>query len=401
MDSRSVITLSPFYHSAVNAVTEPNRLVFCSRYLVERWSRLLGGTGLQILLYLRAHCYHDRRTGECRNHWQVSRAEIAGAVGVSEATVKRELAHNAALRRFVEPQQEYRLGGGRGGVRRDSNSYRIAMDDPVHEEDWPRVAAYVREAEARAEKGAGQPGGEDAVTAAKRRAKQVAPAAVRPEREAELAPGQIDPALAQSEAGVKLTRRRPPMGVNLTPASGQIDPTESGGYSEENPNELTLNVGKPNLFTPFEEPPNETGSTGPGQSASRKPRPRNLKAEVLDRQAAALAAELHDLGSERRHRQLLSVCEQHGLRDLPGQALHLTRQRLAKEGKKGVVERPGAYYARILVTLLEAHQVFVPTLAEKAEDDPQEVRRLIKASLDQSQPDVQPGPLSWRAPGDS
>ena len=112
MGGNEMITLSPFYHSAVNAVTEPNRLVFCSRYLIERWSPLLGGTGLQILLYLRTHCFHDRRTGECRDQWQVSRAEIARAVGVSEATVKRELAQNEALRRFVRPQQEYRLDGG-------------------------------------------------------------------------------------------------------------------------------------------------------------------------------------------------------------------------------------------------------------------------------------------------
>jgi hypothetical protein len=142
-----LIKLSPFYHSAINAVTEPNRTVFCSRYLVERWSPLLGGTGVQILLYLRSHCFHDRRTGECRNHWQVSRAEIGRSIGVSEATVKRELLKNTVLRLFVQPQQEYNSSGGRGGIRRDANSYRVAMDDPIHESDWPRIEAYVQEAE--------------------------------------------------------------------------------------------------------------------------------------------------------------------------------------------------------------------------------------------------------------
>ena len=106
--------------------------------------------------------------------------------------------------------------------------------------------------------------------------------------------------------------------------------------------------------------------------------PRDLLNESLDAQVSELVEELHDRGSERRHKQLLSVCEQHGLSYLPSQALQATRQRLAKERKQGVLEKPGAYYQSILISLLEGHQIFVPTAGE---DDAGEVRRLVRQSL--------------------
>lgn len=94
-----------------------------------------------------------------------------------------------------------------------------------------------------------------------------------------------------------------------------------------------------------------------------------------------IVEELRDWGSERRHLQLVSVCEQYNMLHLTSQALKATRQRLAQETKLGVLEKPGAYYQRILIKLLADHQVFVPTLAEKVEDDPDEVQRLVRQSM--------------------
>ena len=105
---------------------------------------------------------------------------------------------------------------------------------------------------------------------------------------------------------------------------------------------------------------------------------RNALEDGLNTQVNALVQELKDRGSERRHKQLLSICEQKGLLHLSRQALQATRHRLARETKRGVVEKPGAYYQRILISLLEAHQVFVPTAGE---DDAEDVRRLARQSL--------------------
>jgi len=107
----------------------------------------------------------------------------------------------------------------------------------------------------------------------------------------------------------------------------------------------------------------------------------NAKAKVLDKLVAGVVAELQDLGSERRHRQLLSICDQHGLNHLAQAALQATRRRVAAEGTQGPLERPGAYYQRILIALLEEHQVFVPTLADRNQDDPNDVRCLARRSL--------------------
>ncbi len=99
---------------------------------------------------------------------------------------------------------------------------------------------------------------------------------------------------------------------------------------------------------------------------------------MLDKLVEAIVTELHDFGSERRHHQLLDICQQRNLDDLPRQALAATRKRLASERAQGPLEKPGAYYQRILLALLEDHQVFVP---KAGEEDAEEVRHLARQSL--------------------
>lgn len=119
-------------------------------------------------------------------------------------------------------------------------------------------------------------------------------------------------------------------------------------------------------------------SVGEDTSETKTEKPQNALEAGLDAEVNTLVQELKDWGSERRHKQLLSICEQKGLLHLSRQALQATRHRLARETKRGVVEKPGAYYQRILISLLEAHQVFVPTAGE---DDAEDVRRLARQSL--------------------
>ena len=108
-------------------------------------------------------------------------------------------------------------------------------------------------------------------------------------------------------------------------------------------------------------------------------RPSNNRFDAgLSNTAGRIVEELRDWGSERRHLQLVSVCERHGLSHLVDEALGATRQRLAKEQKRGVLEKPGAYYQSILIQLLEKNQVFVPTAGEDAAE---EVRQLARQSL--------------------
>ena len=131
----------------------------------------------------------------------------------------------------------------------------------------------------------------------------------------------------------------------------------------------TLNVARGVNFVDLKEaPPN----TVRGQARQ------DLFDAGLAGEAGKIVEELRDWGSERRHRQLVSICEQHGLFHLCTEALQATRQRLAKEQKRGVLEKPGAYYQSVLVQLLERHQVFVPT---SGEEDAEEVRQLVRQSM--------------------
>ena len=136
----------------------------------------------------------------------------------------------------------------------------------------------------------------------------------------------------------------------------------------------TLNVREGGHFVDLEENPPPTARNQTRQNQTRQ----NLFDVGLAGEAGKIVEELRDWGSERRHRQLVSICEQHGLFHLCSEALQATRQRLANEQKHGVLEKPGAYYQRVLVQLLERHQVFVPTSGEEGAE---EVRRLARTSL--------------------
>lgn len=128
-DALQELHLSPHYHSAVNAITRPDRMVFASRYLIERWLPDLGGDGLAILLWLRHKCFFNRKTGEKRDTVSVSIAEIAAGCHLSDRTVRRQLQTNTALRAFVSIQQEFTVEEKRHGIIQTQNAYRVLMED--------------------------------------------------------------------------------------------------------------------------------------------------------------------------------------------------------------------------------------------------------------------------------
>ena len=153
-----------------------------------------------------------------------------------------------------------------------------------------------------------------------------------------------------------------------------IDKTKSLIPEKKRKTKQTLNVREGVNFVDLQETPPPTVRNQTRQHQTRQ----SLFDAGLAGEADKIVEELRDWGSERRHRQLVSICEQHGLFHLCAEALHATRQRLANEQKRGVLEKPGAYYQRVLVQLLERHQVFVPTSGEEGAE---EVRRLARTSL--------------------
>lgn len=143
------ICVSPFYYEAKNEIVRPSHFVACSRYFVEKWMPQLGGTGTLLVLFLRSLGYYNPQTGECRDGVQIGLKEIAQACGCSERTIQREMDKNEALQRFVRVESCYERDE-QGHIQRFENIYRIAMDDPLHPDDEPRLRQLIREREQKA-----------------------------------------------------------------------------------------------------------------------------------------------------------------------------------------------------------------------------------------------------------
>jgi len=145
------IHLSPFYNSAVNAVTQPNKITWCSDYFIDRWMPLLGGEGTRIVLALRRQGYNNRKTGVKREEIQMDLAELAQLAGCSVDTISRQVGgvnpktqhpFNPWMSYFVKKRNIKRRNKA-GHLRQEDNGYWVSMDDPIHPDDWHLVEAYV------------------------------------------------------------------------------------------------------------------------------------------------------------------------------------------------------------------------------------------------------------------
>jgi hypothetical protein len=399
----SALVVHPYYQTAHAQITEPTRFVAMSHYYRRQWLRQMGPVGTAILLELRGRCYNNPATGERRDVVIAAQRELAEAIGISVDTLQRQLGRpgreddpkaNIVLRLFVWTEERYERGGS-GRVRQLENVYHVSMDDPVHPDDEERLKALVEEYGRQAQ---------EAVLRKSEGRKQIIRA---PERDSLTSHPPPEPQIAVLRGGSK--KRTPPEPQfavgghrNLRQGLPQIAvlSEESLLFITKEFTKTTLNVREGSfdfvtlgeeqaLFsdpTPARTDPPQSNLPQSNLSQTELPQTELPQTGLLqsafdnglDKSAAALVQELRDWGSERRHRQLLSVCDQHRLSHLTAEALRSTRDRLSRESKLGVLEKPGAYYQSVLIKLLEAHQVFVPRADE---DDPSEVQRLVRESL--------------------
>ena len=412
--------ISPYYIDARNALTQPEKMVFVSQYFRRSWMPALGPLGTAIVIYLRGACYYNRKTGETRDTVQISQREIAIGCGCSVPTIKRELERNEALRRFVKISPEWERDGASGRVRQLENHYQIAMDDPLTEVDEARLQEMVQERLAQEAQSMGRDGlprksirlkeasaqtetsltacskagftsvqdaarneGSNAVNTARSNAVTALKDKKRfPKDEPVLSKATISRDKATAPVA-QIELLRPVAQFESTPIQNELLYIESLPQTTSKNQEETLNVTE--IINFVSKGGRERDRSSEGQSEEKQGAPeitkslkRDLLNDGLNNQVNRLVEELRDWGSERRHKQLLAICERHSLSHLCTQALGATRQRLAREQRQGVLEKPGAYYQHILIHLLEEHQVFVPTAGE---DDVEEVRRLTRLSL--------------------
>jgi hypothetical protein len=375
----NTIVVHPYYQTAHAQITEPTRFVAMSHYYRWRWLRQIGPVGNAILLELRGRCYNNPSTGEKRDVVIAAQRELAEAIGISVDTLQRQLGRpgreadpkaNSVLRLFVWTEERYERGGS-GRVRQLENVYHVSMDDPVHTEDEERLEALVEEYGRQAQ---------EAALRQKEGRKQIIRAQDQSSLTSHIPPGPQFAALRDDSR--KETQPEPHFAVTPcrkmrqgSPQNAVLSEESLLFFTKEESTKTTLNVGEGSFdFVTLGEEMAPFSESMPAQTKL----PQSTFEKGLDKSAEALVKELKDWGSERRHHQLLSVCDQHGLSYLSAQALRSTRDRISRESKLGVLEKPGAYYQSVLIKLLEAHQVFVPKVGE---DDVEEVRRLARQSL--------------------
>lgn len=151
--SKASAKVIPGYRSAVNEIIEPDKILVMTRYFVRRWMPILGENGTRIVLALRSLGYYNRQTGEKRDGIEIDLPELAALCGISLPTLKREFGErhdsnrktipgtrqNPALHRFVTKDRQYWRDPVTNRLLRTANIYRVMMDDPLHEDDLPRL----------------------------------------------------------------------------------------------------------------------------------------------------------------------------------------------------------------------------------------------------------------------
>lgn len=134
------------YTSLKNELIQPDKTAYLSRYLWNRWGKILGNDRIAVILAMRQYCYWHS-DNDNRDECQMTQFAIARDSHLSIQAVRRIF---AAWRQSPEPpdskcdplryfiaqaESQFKNEQGRGGIVREGNRYRIRIDDPLTPDD--------------------------------------------------------------------------------------------------------------------------------------------------------------------------------------------------------------------------------------------------------------------------
>jgi len=137
------IMLQRAYGSQRARLIQPERGMFITGYLFNKWLPLLGHSAFTVILAARSMCYWNPMTGELRNVVETEMGEIAERAAVSVRTVK-DVLNNEHVRQYFRRYRVRRVMTS-NGVRTAGISMQVRMDDPLTPQD--QVAAGIEEDE--------------------------------------------------------------------------------------------------------------------------------------------------------------------------------------------------------------------------------------------------------------
>ena len=127
------VMLQRAYGSERARLIQPERGMFVTLYLFERWLPLIGHSAFTVILAARSMCYWNPLTGEKRNIIETDMAEIARRASVSVRTVK-DVLNNEWVKKYFLRYLVRRIMTP-NGVRTAGITLQVRMDDPLTPED--------------------------------------------------------------------------------------------------------------------------------------------------------------------------------------------------------------------------------------------------------------------------
>ena len=129
------------YHSAYNAVVQPERVFTVSRYFLRHWLPLLDPALAWLIVALRQRCYWNSQQSWC----VVSQEQLGQDLGVDRRTVIRQM-KKPYFGWFVQDKRRYRYDQKLGRKVQDRKQYTVFQDDPLTPAHLTGLAAVLKEA---------------------------------------------------------------------------------------------------------------------------------------------------------------------------------------------------------------------------------------------------------------
>lgn len=129
-----LLDLKPYYLEARNEIVEPGDITVVTQYFMKKWVSRLGPTLSLLIIRLRMYCYYNKQTREKRDWCFPGQETLAKDIGVSYKTIARELKKEIA-KNFIKREARYIYNQELRKKVRTTDTYYIAMDDPLIAED--------------------------------------------------------------------------------------------------------------------------------------------------------------------------------------------------------------------------------------------------------------------------
>ena len=135
--SKRKFILEQAYGDKRAALIQPDKGLYITKYMMEKWLPLLGHSTLVTIFIVRKFCYWNPYTGEKRDTIETDMSELANEACVSVRTLKTILKNDLVKRYFI--RYSVRRVMTPNGIRTAGIRLQVRMDDPLTPEDQQAI----------------------------------------------------------------------------------------------------------------------------------------------------------------------------------------------------------------------------------------------------------------------